>query len=58
VQKQPTNPDVYIARSNYDAGTNNISAALADLQKALQLDPNPFRLLSESGHAPDARAAV
>ncbi len=38
-QKQPNNPDVYIALSNYDAGTNNTTAALADMQKALQLDP-------------------
>ncbi len=39
-QKQPNNPDVYIARSNYYAGMNNTTAALADMQKALQLDPN------------------
>ena len=39
VQKQPTNPDVFIALSNYDAGTNNTTAAMADMQKALQLDP-------------------
>jgi len=40
VQKQPNNPDVYIARSNYDAGMNNTAAALADLQKAIELDPS------------------
>jgi tetratricopeptide (TPR) repeat protein len=39
VQKQPNNPDVYVARSNYDAATNNPMAALADMHKALQLDP-------------------
>ena len=39
-QKQPNNPDVYIARANYDAATNNTAGALADMQKALQLDPN------------------
>jgi len=38
-QKQPDNPDVDIARSNYDAATGNTSAALADMQKALALDP-------------------
>src|SRR5271169_6119617 len=38
-EKQPNNPDVFIARANYNAGTNNTSAALADMQKALQLDP-------------------
>ena len=31
---------MYIARSNYYAGMNNTAAALADMQKALQLDPN------------------
>ncbi len=39
-EKQPNNPDVYIARANYYAATNNTTAALADMQKALQLDPN------------------
>jgi cellulose synthase operon protein C len=39
-QKQPSNPDVYIARSSYDSGLSNTTAALADLQKAIQLDPN------------------
>ncbi len=29
-----------MARSNYDVGTNNTTAALADVQKALQLDPS------------------
>src|SRR5260370_37165608 len=38
--KQANNPDFYVARANYEAGTNNISAAPADMQKALQLDPN------------------
>src|SRR6202035_5256286 len=38
-QRQPDNPDVYIARANYYAATNNTAAALADMQKALQLDP-------------------
>ena len=38
-QKQPNNPDVYIARANYYSATNNTTAALADMQKALQLDP-------------------
>jgi tetratricopeptide (TPR) repeat protein len=37
--KQPNNPEVFIARSNYEAGTNDVTAALADMQKALQLDP-------------------
>jgi tetratricopeptide (TPR) repeat protein len=40
VQKQPNNADVYIARSNYYADLNNPAAALADMQKALQLDPS------------------
>jgi cellulose synthase operon protein C len=39
VQKWPEKPDVYIARANYEAATNNTTAALADMQKALQLDP-------------------
>jgi Tfp pilus assembly protein PilF len=39
VQKQPDNPEVFIARANYDAATNNTAAAMADMQKALQLDP-------------------
>ena len=38
-QKQPDNPEVFIARANYDAATSNTTAALADMQKALQLDP-------------------
>src|SRR6202167_745073 len=38
-QKQPNNPDVYIALSNYDAGTNNMTGALADMKTALRLDP-------------------
>jgi tetratricopeptide (TPR) repeat protein len=38
-EKQPNNPDVYLARANYYAGTNNTTAALADMQKALLLDP-------------------
>ena len=38
-QKQPNNPDVYIARARYDAAINNTTAALADMQKAVQLDP-------------------
>jgi len=38
-QKQPNNPEVFVARSNYYSGMNNITAALADMQKALQLDP-------------------
>ena len=39
-QKQSNNPDVYIARANYDSAMNNTTAALADMQKALDLDPN------------------
>jgi cellulose synthase operon protein C len=39
-EKQPSNPDVFIARSNYDSGIGNPAAALADLQKAIQLDPS------------------
>ena len=39
-EKQPNNPDVYIARANYYAGTNDTTEALADMQKALQLDPS------------------
>jgi len=39
VQKQPNNPEVYLARASYDAAANNTAAALADMQKALQLDP-------------------
>jgi tetratricopeptide (TPR) repeat protein len=38
--KEPSNPEVFIARSNYYAGTGNLPAAMADLQKALQLDPS------------------
>ncbi|MGB0041626.1 MAG: tetratricopeptide repeat protein [Terriglobales bacterium] len=41
-EKQPSNPDVYIARSNYDSGTGNTAAALADLQKAIQLDRSRY----------------
>ena len=39
-QTQPDNPEVYIARSNYYAGTGDISDALADMRTALQKDPN------------------
>lgn len=38
--KQPNNPDVFVARSNYDSATDNTAAALADMQIALQLDPH------------------
>jgi cellulose synthase operon protein C len=34
------NSDFYIARANYYASSNNTIAALADMQKALQLDPS------------------
>ena len=42
LEKNQPNPnsDFYIARANYDASTNNTTAALADMQKALQLDPS------------------
>jgi tetratricopeptide (TPR) repeat protein len=41
VQKQPNNPDVYLALATYyDAATKDTGAALAALHKALQLDPN------------------
>lgn len=40
-QKQPNNPDVYLVLATYDnAATKDTGAALADLHKALQLDPN------------------
>lgn len=39
-QKQPQNPEVFLARSNYDAATGNIGAALADLNEVLKLDKN------------------
>jgi tetratricopeptide (TPR) repeat protein len=41
LEKNQPNPgsDFYIARANYNASTNNTAAALADMQKALQLDP-------------------
>lgn len=40
-QKQPNNPDVYLVlASYYNADTKDTGAALAALQKALQLDPN------------------
>jgi tetratricopeptide (TPR) repeat protein len=39
VLKQPQNPDVFVARSNYYAGSDNTVAALADMQTALKLDP-------------------
>jgi cellulose synthase operon protein C len=39
-QKQPDNPEVYIARSNYYAGTGDPSAALAAMRTALQKDPS------------------
>ncbi len=44
VQKQPINPDVYIALSNYHSGIGNPTAALADLQTAKQLDPKRYDL--------------
>jgi cellulose synthase operon protein C len=42
LEKNQPNPnsDFYIARANYDASTNNTTAALADMQRALQLDPS------------------
>ena len=41
VQKDPGNPDVYIALATYyDSATKDTAAALAALHKALQLDPN------------------
>ena len=42
LQKQPSNPDVYIALSNYHSGVSNPTAALADLQTAIQLDRNRY----------------
>ncbi len=39
-QKEPDNPAVYIALSNYYAGTGDTSAALADMRTALQKDPS------------------
>ncbi len=39
-QRQPNNPEVWIALAMYDnEGTKNTAVALADLRKALQLDP-------------------
>jgi tetratricopeptide (TPR) repeat protein len=38
-QKEPANPDVFVALANYYGATNNTPAALANMQKALQLDP-------------------
>jgi tetratricopeptide (TPR) repeat protein len=40
VQNQPSNPEVFIARSNYNAATNNTAAAMADMQKAVALGPS------------------
>jgi tetratricopeptide (TPR) repeat protein len=37
-QKQP-DADFYIARAGYNAAANNAPAALADIQKALKMDP-------------------
>lgn len=39
-QKQPQDPEVFLARSNYDAATGNSGAALADLKQVLKLDPS------------------
>ena len=39
-EKQSNNPDVYLARASYYAASNDTTAALADTQKALQLDPS------------------
>lgn len=49
IQKQPANPEVFIARSNYDASTGNTSGALADLQKAMQLDPQRSEIYLNMG---------
>ena len=38
-QKQPDNAEVYIALANYHAASNDMGAALAAMQRALQLDP-------------------
>ena len=39
-QKQPNNPEVFVALANYHAVNNAMGPALAAMQKALQLDPN------------------
>ena len=62
-QKQHDNPEVYIVRADYDAATNNIPAALADMQTALQLDPKrsdsylSLALLNARGQQWDAAEA-
>ena len=62
-EKQPNNPEVYLARASYYAATNNTTAALADMQKALQLDPNRsdaylnFAVLQVQGQQWDAAEA-
>src|SRR5664279_3852591 len=49
MQKQPGNPEVFIARSNYDASTGNTGGALADLQKAMHLDPQRSEIYLNMG---------
>jgi tetratricopeptide (TPR) repeat protein len=43
-KNQPSNPDVYLALSSYDSGVSNPTAAVADAQKAIQLDPTRYDL--------------
>ncbi len=45
-QKQPSNPEVFVALANYHAVNNAMGPALAAMQKALQLDPKiPIALI-------------